>query len=442
MIIAATAVGMDAARTYREVEQRTSNLSLASGTSTPALAEDFSVRLSNSLSSTSRIQSTNQSLVSRGSGECPPLHETNGGSDTGGKEILSQLTEQVIGQPVTIREYVEDGDPASPTASPSAISKGLVPVQRMELVSSIIYTQEEKVMFSAQGQVHTADGRDITFNLGLSMERRTMIANSVATGLTTFIDPLILRFSADTALLGEGVFNFDLNSDGEKEQLACPSQGCGFLALDRNSDGVIGNGLELFGPASGEGFAELANFDTDANQWIDENDPIFDKLLIYRPDGQGGENLQSLRQAGVGAISIAHAGTKFQLEDQDGGILGSVKASGIFLTEAGEVRSLQEVDLASPATTAVTLPSADNQQELALQALRDIITMQQFRLKMRLAEQRLRGATRKAEQRQWLLEWLQNRNQWQVSMSDDKAGDEGAQATAAQQFRPFANTSG
>lgn len=447
MIIAATAVGMDAARTYREVEQRTSNLSLASGMSTPAPAEDFSIRLSHSLSSESITQSTCQSLVSRGSGGCPPLAQNNKSFGTSGEEILSQLAEQAVGQPVTISEIAEDSpQAASPAALPRTPRNGLLPVQRAELISSIVYTQEEKVMFSAQGQVQTADGREISFHLGLSMERRTMVTNSVVTNLTMFIDPLVLRFDTDTALLGDSVFSFDLNSDGEKEQLATLGKGCGFLALDRNHDGIIGNGLELFGPASGEGFGELAGFDSDANQWIDENDPIFNKLLIYKPDG----SLQSLSQAGVGAISIAHAGTKFQLEGQNGDILGSVKASGIFLTEAGEVRSLQEVDLASSATTAATasgaLPPADNQQEIALQALRDIITMQQFRLKMRLAEQRVQTSTRKVEQRQWLLSWLENHSRLHDIAIKHNPESEGAQdpagLTAAQRLWPFANATG
>lgn len=450
MIIAATAVGMDAARTYKEVEQRTSNLSLASGLSTPALAEDFNIRLTHSLSSESRMQSTSQSLVSRGSGGCLPLTQNDKSYGTSGEEILSQLAEQVIGQPVTISEVEENPRPAAPSASPRIPGKGLLLVQRAELISSIVYTQEEKVMFSAQGQVQTADGRDISFHLGLSMERRTMVTTSVATNLTMFVDPLVLRFDTDTALLGDSVFSFDLDSDGEKEQLACPGSGCGFLSLDRNHDGIIGNGLELFGPASGEGFGELAGFDSDANQWIDENDPIFDKLLIYRPDGQGGESLQSLRQAGVGAISIAHAGTKFQLEGLSGDILGSVKASGIFLTEAGEVRCLQEVDLANPATAAATatgaLPPADNQQEIALQALRDIITMQQFRLKMRLAEQRMRTSTRKMEQRQWLLSWLENHSRLHdianIHNAESDGSKDSASLTAAQRIWPFTNTTG
>lgn len=45
-----------------------------------------------------------------------------------------------------------------------------------------------------------------------------------------------------------------------------------FLALDKNGDSVINDGKELFGAATGQGFKELAIYDSDKNYWIDEND--------------------------------------------------------------------------------------------------------------------------------------------------------------------------
>jgi hypothetical protein len=45
-------------------------------------------------------------------------------------------------------------------------------------------------------------------------------------------------------------------------------------------DGRVNDGRELFGPRTGDGFAELAAYDDDGNNWIDENDGIHDNLSI------------------------------------------------------------------------------------------------------------------------------------------------------------------
>ncbi len=115
MKIAATAVGMDAARTYREVEQQILGIGLMSGTEPSATAHDFGIRLSRTLSSSSLTQSTRQSVVSRVSDGClPPLqHDQGPASST--EKILSQLTEQLIGQPVITREVNDHFEPASPS---------------------------------------------------------------------------------------------------------------------------------------------------------------------------------------------------------------------------------------------------------------------------------------------------------------------------------------
>lgn len=122
--------------------------------------------------------------------------------------------------------------------------------------------------------------------------------------------------------------------------------GSGFLALDLNNDQQINNGRELFGPTTGQGFTELAWHDRDENGWIDENDPIFEKLRIWKEDGSGGSALLTLREAGVGAICLAHDRNTFQLKDRENSLLGEVAATGLFLTEAGEVRPMQEIKFA------------------------------------------------------------------------------------------------
>ena len=53
--------------------------------------------------------------------------------------------------------------------------------------------------------------------------------------------------------------------------------------FDRNGNGKADNGSELFGVASGNGFADLRRLDEDRNGWIDESDAAFDRLQGLGP---------------------------------------------------------------------------------------------------------------------------------------------------------------
>lgn len=432
MKIAATAVSMDAARTFRELEQRTLGLNQTTALADPSGQLDgFSLRLAGAFASSTQTQTSAQSVVSRIDTGAVPSAAATTSAVLAPQQVLSQLAEQVVGRPLTISDLQADQAPGLPSPAMALAAAPALEVRGLELSRSTYYHEEETLLFSAQGSVQTTDGRMIAFELGLSMERSTEALVSSSFGLSPlFIDPLILQFDAGAPLLGDSVFSFDLDGDGASEELACPGSGCGFLAFDRNQDGSINNGLELFGPASGAGFGELAELDGDGNQWIDEQDPLFDSLLIWRPDGQGGESLQTLRQAGVGAIAVVHAGTAFELQDGDGKALGKVKASGIFLTEAGEVRALHEIDLARPAAdptegeAASALGVADSWQ-----TLRDIVGLQRLRLQMMLTGMRLQAAgEQREEQRDWLSEWLRSRDHWQsltVGPARDSVGGQG-----------------
>lgn len=415
MNIAATSVSMDAAQTSREMEQRINGVSMTSGLPT-GQSDAFGIRLASMLASSTQTHISCRSEISPVCGGIPPLDASTAARTEATKTVLSQLTEQVIGQQVTLSALEDQltSFPGEQAASP------LFRLGTAQLMSGMVCSEQESLLFSAQGMVETTDGRHISFDLGLSMQRSTVAVQTASLGITPlFIDPLILQFELDAPLLGDSTFLFDLDSDGTQEDLACPGGGCGFLAFDRNSDGVINNGLELFGPDSGSGFGELAELDGDGNQWIDESDPFFDRLLIWTPDGQGGESLRSLKEAGVGAIAVTHAGTSFQLQQTDGTALGTIKASGLFLTEDGEVRSLHEVDLALPSTvaesTTAPLAAASTRFESTLQALRDIISMQRMRLRMMLTGERLRGAmARREEQHNLFFGGLQARSEWQA----------------------------
>jgi len=120
----------------------------------------------------------------------------------------------------------------------------------------------------------------------------------------------------------------------------------GYLAIDNNADGRINDGSELFGTRSGDGFADLARFDSDGNHWLDEADPVFDSLRVWQHDAGGKDILSTLRDKGVGALYLGSTETPFALTDKENRLLAQIRASGVYLKEDGRAGSLQQIDLA------------------------------------------------------------------------------------------------
>ena len=129
--------------------------------------------------------------------------------------------------------------------------------------------ESEHTQFQAQGVVHTADGKEIAIDLSLSMSREFLSETrlSIRAG-EALKDPLVVNFGGTAAELTQRSFSFDIDADGRSDQIAFVKPGSGFLALDKNRDGQINDGKELFGAISGDGFSDLAAYDDDGNHWI------------------------------------------------------------------------------------------------------------------------------------------------------------------------------
>lgn len=206
--------------------------------------------------------------------------------------------------------------------------------------------KEESLNFSASGSVKTEDGKSIDFSLALSMKNYSQTHESISLKAgDALIDPLVLNFGSNSVSISEVKHNFDLDLDGKSDEFSFVGDGSGFLALDKNKDGIINDGNELFGPTLGNGFEELAVYDSDGNSWIDENDDIFDQLVIWTKDSSGDENLFSLKEKNVGALYLGSAVTPFELNTSDGDMQAQMKESSVYLKENGGVGTLQEIDL-------------------------------------------------------------------------------------------------
>ena len=235
------------------------------------------------------------------------------------------------------------------------------------------HVEEESTSFSGKGMAMTEDGRTIDFNVNFSMSRRlTRYAGISLARAVNMIDPLVINVGSDVTSISDQNFFFDLDCDGEKEKIKGLGPGTGFLTYDRNGDGVINDGSELFGTKSGDGFRDLAQYDDDGNGWIDENDAIYGKLQVWLRGEDGVDTLLSLQEADVGAIFLGSAETDYTFMDNPGsgervngnGTASSaidnagvnmtagmaaaamMRASGLFLRESGGVGTVHQVDLA------------------------------------------------------------------------------------------------
>ncbi len=201
--------------------------------------------------------------------------------------------------------------------------------------------ERESLAFAAEGIIRTADGQEISFSVELSMTREFYQEShfELRAGNARKIDPLVINYGGTAAELTETRFAFDLDVDGTPDQMPTLQAGSGFLALDQNGDGLINDGSELFGPQSGDGFADLAQHDEDGNNWIDESDPIYERLRIWTRDAAGKSQLFGLGQKGIGAIFLGNILAPFS---QAG---GEARTAGVFVREEGGAGTVQHLDI-------------------------------------------------------------------------------------------------
>lgn len=223
-----------------------------------------------------------------------------------------------------------------------------VPVRQIRITEFNSHYESEDTKFKAFGSVKTEAGDSINFTLNLDMKRQFYSEKSLQlTTDATLTDPLVVNFGGNPAELTNVKFKFDLNSDGDQEDIPWLSSGSGFLVLDKNQDGVVNNGGELFGPATNSGFEELSQLDEDKNGWIDENDAAFEKLSLWSGDTPETATLKSLKESGIGAIAVSNADTEFTVKDQKSqNTLGQIRKTGIYLKENGNAGTIQQLDLA------------------------------------------------------------------------------------------------
>ncbi|QDF97981.1 hypothetical protein CJ010_16310 [Azoarcus sp. DD4] len=286
----------------------------------------------------------------RAAQEADPLAAADDAAESDPRlSVLIRMIEFLTGKPVKLMRLDDLSDPSSaaqgtgPSNNASANPRAGFGIAYDYQAT---YSESEQTEFSATGTVRTADGREISFSLGFSMARSysETISESFRAGDAVLKDPLVLDFAGPSAALSDLRFSFDLDADGTKEDVPLAG-GSGMLAFDRNGNGKIDDGRELFGPTTGDGFAELAALDADRNGWLDENDPAFAQLRLWQPDANGAGQLATLAEAGIGAFHLGRVATPFSLNNAANETLGVMRSSSFYLREDGSAGTVSQIDL-------------------------------------------------------------------------------------------------
>ncbi|MCI5969000.1 hypothetical protein [Helicobacter sp.] len=214
----------------------------------------------------------------------------------------------------------------------------------------------QSLQISIQGTILANDGTkkqlDISIGISQSFMQNLQIsgignAQGGQTPNRNVIDPLVIDYEGNGTELSDTKMQFDLDSDGKPNQIATLKKGSGFLALDKNNDGKINNGSELFGTKSGDGFKDLSIYDSNKDGKIDKEDPIYDKLRIWTPNSNGEGKLVGLGEKGVGVIYLNPQESEELMRGKRGDLLGIKRKSADFLYDNGGKGKIHHIDLVS-----------------------------------------------------------------------------------------------
>lgn len=169
-------------------------------------------------------------------------------------------------------------------------------------------------------------------------------------------DPIVLDGGGDGVRIGVGQIDFDLDADGVAERLPWTASTDPVLVLDRNGDGRIANGTELFTLTAQSTGARpaLATLDSNGDGKLDATDKQWSALRLWADRNQdayasAGE-LSSLADLGIQSINLAPV---------SGSVAGQTNVKGVVATYTnGTTRTLWDVDLSPQAPSGKPLTTS------------------------------------------------------------------------------------
>lgn len=263
-------------------------------------------------------------------------------------QLLRAVIEALTGRLLEVFDASDlEADPGAETAESSSQTPAETAPRSsggMRVTHSYEYAEFEAMQFQAVGEIKTADGRSIQFEVQLEMQRSVLERSQseiIWGDVPRMKDPLVINFDGRAAQLTADRYEFDLDADGAADSIPGLSGGRAYLVLDRNGNGKVDNGSELLGAMSGDAFADLRKLDQDGNGFIDAGDAAYQELGLWRPEN---EAISSLADKRVAALSTHNVASEFQMNDAQGNQQGQLRATSIYLKDDGSVGTSQQLD--------------------------------------------------------------------------------------------------
>ncbi len=202
-------------------------------------------------------------------------------------------------------------------------------------------------------------------------------------------DPILLDLDGDgleTVGLNASNVHFDFDADGVLTKTGWAGRDDALLVWDRNANGRIDTGAELFGDftvlpngtLAPNGFAALAALDANNDGILDASDPAFAELKLWRDTSQDGQTgigeLISLQDAGIVSLNLANTlknqrlanGNTLSREGSFTRTDGTTGGMGEFrlATDTFDTKFAESIEVPDALRTLPTMGGAGNVREL------------------------------------------------------------------------------
>lgn len=211
----------------------------------------------------------------------------------------------------TARKEVQAGIP-----TPAPPGEGMAPPAQPYGGSEVSLTMDTVEFSQVQASLETPDGT-LTYEAVALKATHLEVHVGASAQAAPPKDPLLLDLDGNGPQTSgqKGAVVFDLAGNGQVAPTSFVAGGDALLALDRNGNGRVDSGKELFGDQHGatDGFEELAKFDGNLDGRIDGADPVYRQLQLLKADG----STQSLADAGIRSLALDHRAADRSLANGD-----------------------------------------------------------------------------------------------------------------------------